>query len=83
MRRWLVLAAGLAALAMVSSAEAVVYAGDGGAAGTATSQPVGTTGGGFDWADAAVGLGVGLGIALCALMAVRLTRNRRRLAILH
>jgi len=80
-RRWLVLAVAVAALGFATGAQAALYGGDDGIAG-AKSQAVVTTGGGFDWADAAVGIGIGLGIALGGVAAVQLTRNRRRLATL-
>lgn len=79
-RKWLVLAVAVAALGFATSAQAVLYGGEDGIVG---AKPlVVTTGGGFDWADAAVGIGIGLGIALGGIAAVQLTRNRRRLATL-
>jgi hypothetical protein len=75
-----VLAVAVAALGFATSAQAVLYGGEDGIVG---AKPlVVTTGGGFDWADAAVGIGIGLGIALGGIAAVQLTRNRRRLATL-
>jgi hypothetical protein len=69
------------ALVASSGAQARLYAGDQGVAGT-RSAPVATTGNGFNWGDAAIGLGVGLGLALSAAGLVQLGRNRRRLATL-
>jgi len=79
-RKWFVLAVAVAALAFAPGAQAVLYAGDDGIVG---AKPlVVTTGGGFDWADAAVGVGIGIGIALGCAGVVQLARNRRRLATL-
>jgi hypothetical protein len=79
-RKWLLPAVAVAALAFAPGAHAVLYAGDDGIVG---AKPlVVTTGGGFDWADAAAGVGVGVGVALGCVGVVQLVRNRRRLATL-
>jgi hypothetical protein len=54
-----------------------------GGAGPVLSVPARSTGGGFDWADAAVGGGFVAGIALLAAAAAMLVRGRREPAHLH
>jgi len=82
-RRWLVLAVALVALALPAASQArlVLYE-DGGAAPPKQSQPVTVTTGGFQWGDALIGAGVALGIVLSGVVIVQAGRNRRRLATL-
>lgn len=81
-RRWFfTLAFAVVVLSFASSASAMVTVGDGG--GSATRQaPVAATpsSGGFDWADAALGASVVLGVALGTAGMLRVAGNRRRLA---
>jgi len=71
----------VAALTFVANAQAVLPY-DGGK-GTRSAGPVATTGGGFDWGMAALGIGVGLGAILLTLALVLVARNRRRPQPLH
>ena len=80
-RRWFTLAFALVALSLASSASAMVAAGDGGGGGY-SQAPVAASpsSGGFDWADAAIGVGIVLGVALGTAAIARLAGSRRRLA---
>ena len=81
-RRWFfTLAFAVVVLSFASSASAMVTVGDGG--GSATTQaPVAATPGsdGFNWADAALGASIALGVALGTAGMLRVAGNRRRLA---
>ena len=80
-RRWLVLAGGVAVLALPAGANAMLV--DEAAGGAQQPQaPVVVTTGGFDWSDALVGAGVALGIVLSGAVVAQAARNRRRLATL-
>ena len=89
-RRWLVLAVAVSALALASGAQAALYGGEdqGRASGgydglvNTKSAPVASTGTGFDWGYAMVGVGAGLVITISGVGLVQLGRNRRRLATL-
>ena len=82
-RRWFsfTLAFALVVLTVASSASAMVTVSDGG--GSATTQaPVAATpsSDGFNWADAALGASIALGVALGTAGMLRVAGNRRRLA---
>ena len=88
-RRWLVLAVAISALALASGAQGRVYSGEdqgrasGGYGGLVSkSTQVTNAGPGFDWGYAMVGVGVALVIAVSSVGLVQLGRNRRRLATL-
>ena len=89
-RRWLVLAIAISALVLASGPQARVYGGEdqGRASGgydglvsTKGAQDV-STGAGFDWGYAMVGVGAGLVLAISGLGLLQVGRNRRRLATL-
>jgi hypothetical protein len=80
-RIWLALAVAIASLGFTSSALAMLPAADGTASGATPLVPtVTSTGSSFNWADAAVGAGVALGVTLSGIGIAYLARNRTRLA---
>jgi len=80
-RIWLALAVAIASLGFASSASARLVLDDRWDPSVAPQVPaVVMTGGGFNWADAAVGAGAALGVALCCIVLALLARNRTRLA---
>ena len=88
-RRWLLLAVAISALALASGAQGRVYGGEdqgrasGGYGGLVTkSTQVTSAGPGFDWGFAMVGVGAALVIAISGVGLVQVGRNRRRLATL-
>jgi hypothetical protein len=89
-RRWLLLAVAVSALAISSTAQARFYSGEdqgrvsgGNAVVVSTkSAPVAGPGAGFDWGYALVGVGTVLLVGITGVGLVQLGRNRRRLATL-
>ena len=79
-RFWLTLAVAIASLGFTSSAFAMRNASDAAGASVTPQAPVVAAPDGFSWADAAVGAGAALGVALCCIAIAYLARSRTRLA---
>ncbi len=73
------LATAAVALASTALASIPIDPGNGAAPAPVTSTP----GGGFPWADVAVGVALGVALAVCLLGVALLARSRRRLATSH